>query len=66
MGHPIRVWTNIHIWGRTVLLNVIQCGIKEGKPSTALAYFAHGTGLRMYMHELDDNLPNKFPLQFLN
>ena len=48
-----------------VLRNVIQRRIKEGKPSTALACFAHGTGLRMYMHELDDNLPDEFPLRFL-
>ena len=48
-----------------VMRNVIQRRIKEGKPSTALACFAHGTGLRMYMHELDDNLPDEFPLRFL-
>ena len=48
-----------------ILRNVIQRRIKEGKPSTALASFAHGTGLRMYMHELDDNLPDEFPLRFL-
>ena len=48
-----------------ILRNVIQRRIKEGKPSTALACFAHGTGLRMYMHELDDNLPDEFPLRFL-
>ena len=47
-----------------VLRNVIQRRIKEGKPSTALASFSHGTGLRMYMHELDGNL-DEFPLRFL-
>ena len=43
----------------------IQCRIKEGKPLTALVFFAHGTGLRMYVHELDDNLQDEFPLRFL-
>ena len=48
-----------------VMRNVIQRRIKEGKPPVALASFAHGTALRMYLHEMDDNLPEEFPMRFL-
>ena len=58
MGCPIHVWANIHIWGRTFVIECYTMWYKK----TALAYFAHGTE----MHELDDNLPDEFPLQFFN
>ena len=48
-----------------VMRNVIQRRIKEGKPPTALACFAHGTALRMYLHEMDEKLPEEFPMRFL-
>ena len=48
-----------------VMRNVIQRRIKEGKPPTALACFAHGTALRMYLHEIDEKLPEEFPMRFL-
>ena len=48
-----------------VLRNVLRRRTKEGKPYTALACFAHGTALRMYLHEMDENLQEEFPMRFL-
>ncbi len=48
-----------------VMQNVLRRRAKEGKPRCPLICFVHGTALRMYHHEKDQQLPDEFPLRFL-
>ncbi len=48
-----------------VLRNVLRRRVKEGKPQCPLVCFVHGTALKMYHHEKDQQLPDEFPSRFL-
>jgi len=47
-----------------VMRNVLERRANEGKPETKLVCFVHGTALKMYVHERNQENPEEFPLRF--